>query len=291
MAAVRALPLACAAVSALLALIAAALFGAGDFIGGYASRRSHPLKVLATSTLAGLLLASVVGAATVDRFSAGPMLAGAAAGASGLLGMALLYHGLGRGPMAVVAPVTAVNSAAIPVVWGLATGDHLSPLQVLGVLVGLGSIFLVSRVPGGSGELPSGLLLEAVLAGAGFAGFYIVVDAADDAAAPWPVLGAALSAAVLTVAVALVLRIPPIPARTERTALLAASTGFMNVAANVLFLVALNIGLLSLVAVLTSLYPAATVILARTVLGERMGASQVVGIVGAVGAIALIGLG
>ena len=262
--------------AALLALLAATLFGLGDFCGGLASRRISALRVVASTHIIGLVLILVAAPLMADAFSVEALAVGALAGTFGMVGIGFLYRGLGRGPMAVVAPITAVNSAAIPVVWGLAFGEQLSPLHVLGILTGLGAIVLVSRIPGGSIAVPRGLVLESMLAGAGFAAFFIVIDAAQDQTAPWPLVGARIASVLLALGLLALRGGLRLPTRREGVSGL---------------IVAVNTGLLSLVSVLAALYPATTVVLARVVLSERMSRSQVVGMFGAIGSVALIALG
>ncbi len=274
--------------AAAYALISALLFGAGDFFGGLASRRTPVLVVVAASHVIGLCLIVAVAPLMAELFTVEDFLLGGLGGMFGMLGITCLYHCLGRGPMAVVAPITAVGSAAFPVLWGVGFGDHLSPLNILGILVGLVAILLVSRSPGHVGRVPAGLVLEAMLAGAGFGGFLIVLDATQSTTTPWPLVAARLVS--VTLAVLLVLRSgrSPIPRRSDGagTAILAA--GVFDMTANLAYLMAVNRGLLSLVAVLSALYPATTVGLARIVLDERMSRTQVVGMIGAVGAVACI---
>ena len=267
------------------------MFGLGDFCGGMASRRVSPLRVVAATHIDGLILVVPAAFLMAETFTGRSLLVGGAAGVFGMIGIGFLYRGLGRGPMAVVAPITAVNSAAIPVVWGLAFGEHLSPLHILGILVGLSAIVLVSRVPGGSEAVPPGLVLEAMLAGAGFAAFFIVIDAAQDSTAPWPLVGARI-ASVLLASVAVLSRGGQVlPARGEGVTALVLLAGVFDMAANVAFLAAVNTGLLSLVSVLAALYPATTVLMARVVLKVKMSRSQVLGMFGAIGSVALIALG
>ncbi|MBM16467.1 MAG: EamA family transporter [Acidimicrobiales bacterium] len=277
--------------AALLALLAASLFGLGDFCGGLASRRISALRVVASTHIIGLLLVLAAAPLMAEAFSVEALLLGALAGAFGMIGIGLLYRGLGRGPMAVVAPITAVNSAAIPVVWGLAFGEQLSTLHVLGILVGLLAIVLVSRIPGDATAIPKSLVLESMLAGSGFAAFFIVIDAAQDQTAPWPLVGARIASVLLTLALLALRGGPRLPLRMEGVTGLIVATGVFDMAANVAFLLAVNTGLLSLVSVLAALYPATTVVLARVVLSERMSRTQVLGMFGAVGSVALIALG
>ena len=274
--------------AALLALASAVLFGCGDFCGGLASRRIDALRVVATSHIVGLGLVLAAAPLMADHFTTDALLVGGLAGVFGIVGIALLYRGLGRGPMAVVAPITAVNSAAIPVVWGLVFGERLSAMHVVGILVGLSAIALVSRVPGHAGPIPKGLVVESMLAGAGFAAFFIAIDAAQDATAPWPLVGARIVSVTLAIVIVVVRGGPLLPTRRDGVAGIVVLAGVLDMVANVAFLVAVNRGLLSLVSVLASLYPAGTVILARTVLRERMSRAQVLGMVGAIGSVALI---
>ena len=277
--------------AALLALLAATLFGLGDFCGGLASRRISVLRVVAATHIIGLVLILVAAPFMAEAFSVDALALGALAGTFGMVGIAFLYRGLGRGPMAVVAPITAVNSAAIPVVWGLAFGEQLSPLHMVGIVTGLIAIVLVSRIPGGATAVPRGLVLESMLAGAGFAAFFIVIDAAQDKTTPWPLVGARIASVLLALALLALRGGPRLPARTEGVTGLIVATGVFDMAANLALLLAVNTGLLSLVSVLAALYPATTVVLARVVLKERMSRSQIIGMFGAIASAALIALG
>ena len=278
--------------AAALALLSALLFGAADFFGGTAARRTHVLVVVAASHLIGLALILAVAPAIAETVSGRDLAYGALAGLFGLLGIGLLYHCLSQGPMAVVAPITAISNFALPVLWGVAFGERLSAVNVVGVLLGLVAITLVSRGPNTGGvagptRVPTTLLLEALLAGVGFAGFYIVMAATAETSNPWPLV----SARVVAVGVALLLLVrvgrSPIPRRAEGgTAIVMA--GLLDMMANLAILAAIHRGLLSLTVVLASLYPATTVILARTVLDARMSRSQVVGLFGALAAVACI---
>ena len=278
--------------AAALALLSALLFGASDFFGGMAARRTHVLVVVAASHLIGLALILAVAPAMAETFASRDLAYGALAGLFGLLGIGCLYHCLSRGPMAVVAPITAISNAALPVLWGVAFGERLSVVNVIGVLLGLAAIALVSRGTRtgravSPTRVPPTLLLEALLAGVGFAGFYILMAATTEASLPWPLV----SARVVSLCVALLLLVrvgrSPIPRRAEGgTAIVMA--GLLDMTANLAILAAIHRGLLSLMVVLASLYPATTVILARTVLDERMSRSQVAGLFGALAAVACI---
>ena len=272
--------------AALFALVSAILFGAGDFFGGLASRRTRVLVVVASSHAIGLCLIVVVSPFMADTFTIRDFLLGGLAGVFGCMGIACLYHCLGRGPMAIAAPITAVGSAAFPVLWGVLSGDRLTTLNLLGILIGLAAIVLVSSTPGHVGKVSRGLVLEAMLAGAGFGGFLIAIDATDSATTPWPLVAARL--VPVAIAVALVLRSggSPVPRRSDGTVGAIIAAGIFDMTANLTFLLAVNRGQLSLTAAISALYPATTVLLARIVLHERMVRNQIVGMAVAVVAVA-----
>jgi drug/metabolite transporter (DMT)-like permease len=188
--------------------------------------------------------------------------------------------------MSVVAPTTAVTSAALPVMYGLARGERPAPLALAGVVLALGSVLLVSQDRTAAGGGSKGSVLTALAAGAGFGGFFILLDIAPDGAGLWPLVGARISSISLVVVLALATRRALRPSSGSLSIILAA--GVLDMVANVLYLLAKQQGLLSLVVVLVSLYPASTLLLARHVLGERLHAIQVTGVACALGAVALI---
>ena len=278
--------------AAVLALLSAVLFGAGDFFGGTAARRTHVLVVVAASHVIGLVMILAVAPVMADAVTGQDLVYGALAGLFGLLGIGCLYHCLGRGPMAIVAPTTAISNAVLPVLWGVAHGERLSAVNTAGVLLGLAAIGLVS---GGTGSrrlldaarVPPTLVFEALLAGVGFAGFYICMNATTEASTPWPLVSARVVSAGLALLLLLYVGRSPIPKRSEGGAAVVFA-GLLDMAANLAILLAIHRGLLSLTVVLSSLYPATTVILARTVLDERMSRNQVAGVAAALVAVACI---
>lgn len=273
-----------------LALVAAACFGTGDFAGGLASRRASLLVVVLGSHAIGLVGALVAAPFFAEAPTADDVGWGAAGGVFGLAGLALLYRGLATGPMAVVAPLSAISSAVVPLAWGLLDGERLSGASAAGVVVGLVAIVLVSAEAeqGDRPPVTTQLVIESLLAGAGFGAFFIFLDLADDASAPWPIVAARVLTTTMMVFLVLGRR-PPAPPRVTWPAILAA--GVFDVAANVAFLVATGDGDLSIVSVLSSLYPAATVLLAWAVLRERVGPRQLAGLGLAGVAIVLVGVG
>mgnify|MGYP000940875099 FL=1 len=274
----------------ILALISSALFGAGDFLGGVASRRTHVLVVVGASHVVGLFLILLVTPFMADTITLRDLGIGGIAGIAGVVGITFLYHSLSRGPMAVVAPIAAVSNAAVPALWGIYSGDRLSGPQLVGVVLGLAAILLVSRVSGeetSTGTTTPSLVGAALLSGVGFGGFFICMDLTAEATTPWPLVSARVVSAGIALLLLARMGRSPIPRRDEaRGAIVGA--GILDMTANLAILIAVHHGMLSLVAVLGSLYPASTVLLARYVLQERMARTQVVGLVVALAAIGAI---
>ena len=280
-------------------LAAALIYGAADFVGGLVSRRTNVLSVVLFSQLWGtapLLLAVPFFGAAVGRED---LAWGAAAGLAGAAGIVFLYRGLSIGRMTVVAPTTAVEAAIIPVIFGLAGGERPSALALAGVALALPAVALVSSSPrggpddgagdgGSEGRLPPGLL-DALAAGLAFGFFFISLERTGSGSGLWPLVMARATAMSSVAAVALFTRrsLRPSPGTTPSIA----TAGGLDVLANVLYLLASRQGLLSLVAVLTCLYPASTVLFARIVLHERLWRMQAAGLFLAAAGVALTALG
>lgn len=275
-----------------LALGAALAYGAADFAGGAVAKRAGVVRVVFLSQLFGtgltLLLLPVMASWPP---SAPGLWWGAASGIGGGTGVMLLYRGLAVGRMSVVAPLTGVEAAGIPVVFALLVGERPSALALGGVVLGLCAVGLVSSAPvaPGSTQARAAGVAEALGAGLAFGVFFICLDQAPDGAGIWPLVGARASSMTLIGAVALAgrVRLKPPPGTSSAIA----ATGLLDVAANVLYLLATQRGLLSLTAVITSMYPGGTVVLARVFLKERLARMQLVGLAIAGAAVILIGLG
>jgi drug/metabolite transporter (DMT)-like permease len=287
-------------VAVLLGLIASVTYGAADFIGGVVSRRNHVFTVLLWGQIVGSAWALVALPFLADGPpTAAALFLGSGAGVVGVLGAAALFLGLARGRMSVVAPVTAVLASSLPVVFGLLTGERPSVLTLLGVVVALGAIALVSMAPepGSRREdrqrmrvrLVADGLPEALAAGLCFAVFFVLLDRVPDGAGLWPVVGIRASSILIAggVVVAMGLRVRPAAGTTAAVLV----GGFLGSAADYVFLLSTRLGLLSVVVVLTSLYPVTTVVLARMVLGERMGRAQLAGLALAAVGVVLITAG
>jgi len=272
--------------AAILAMLCALVYGTADFCGGMAAKRSRVLSVVALSQLAGMLLIIVLLPLLPGRPDAAGLLWGLGAGVAGVLGLVLFYRALAIGVMSVVAPTTAVTSAALPVLFGLVSGERPAVMALIGVALALLSVLMVSRNPaaGGSTSLPA--LLAALAAGAGFGGFFIMLAQVPSGAGLWPLLAARVASVGIIVLAAVLTRRSLRPSGGSLAIITTA--GVLDMAANILFLLAEQQGMLSLVAVLVSLYPATTLVLARYVLGERLHAVQLTGVACALGSVALI---
>lgn len=275
----------------LLGLSAAVVYGAGDFLGALASRRNTAFAVVVWSQLVGLVI--LVGAVMVTgevRPPAADLMWGALGGIGGGTGVVLLYRGLAMGRMAVVAPTTGVVAATIPVLVGILLGERPAALALVGVVVALSAIGLVSAVPHTDDARPTTRrtppgLLEGIGAGLGFALFFICLAKTSGAADLWPLVTARVSI-VVAAAAGLVTRSSLRP--TAGSLPVIAACGVLDMVANLLYILASRHGMLSIVAVLVSLYPASTVVLARFVLHERLSRPQLIGLLSAGLGVALI---
>ena len=272
----------------LFALLAAAVYGVSDFIGGLASRRSPAITVLLVSYPIGAVLMAALLPVYGGPISAATLAWSVAGGVAGLTGVALLYTALGQAPMNIISPVTAVMSAVVPVAAGVAQGERPRLLAWLGIVLGLLAVTLISRQPADHPHGPIGWrpLAMAVLAGVGFGSYFICLAGTDPDSGMWPVVLSRLVSALLVVPLAAAaagfVRMPrPVLA-------LAMLAGTLDAVANFAFLLASRHGLLSLSSVITALYPAGTVLLAVLVLKERTGAVQRVGLGIAAAAVVLL---
>lgn len=274
----------------LLGLLAALAYGASDFIGGVGGRRASS-ETVAIMSQPIALLAAVVALIVFggDRPTAGALAWGAASGFGSGVGTIALYRGLAIGRMSVVAPVSAVLAAAIPAVVGLATGDSLSALRLSGLALALPGIALVSRQSSSEREPARSGVREASVAGAGFALLFIGLSQAGTASGAWPLVPGQAVAVVTVLVLGLTIGTA---AGTWRPALWPALlTGILGGLATLLYLAAAGRGELSVVAVLTSLYPAITIVLARLLLHESWGRIQVAGLGVSAVAVVLISVG
>jgi len=272
----------------LLATLSAVFYRAADFTGGMVTRRVAAIPVVLLSQATGLVMVAVIlPMLSTETPRAADLWWGAGAGLAGGVGVGLLYHALAIGTMSVVAPTTAVAAVAIPVITSIAMGERPGPLALAGILLGIAAIALVSRqtLHTPTTARSSGLGV-ALAAGVAIGLFLLALAQTRAASGLWPLLTARLASVTLFAVVAMVrrrsLRMP------ARLAALAVGGGALDMLANTLYLLAAQLGPLSPVATLSSLYPASTVLLARAVLGERLNRWQTAGVAAALVAVLLI---
>ncbi|MDH2443488.1 EamA family transporter [Amnibacterium sp. CER49] len=277
----------------LLSLVGAVVFGVADFLGGFATKRSPLHAVIVLGQLAGLLVLAPAALLVLTRFDWGSALWGAAAGIAGGVGLLAFYRCLATGTMSVVAPVTAVTAAAVPVLAGLALGERPSGVTVVGVLLAVIAVVLVSaeggRLPRWSTLRHDRGVIGALLSGAAFGLFFVLLSRSAAGSGIVPVAAARVTSISLVVGLALLLRRSLRPSRPGLPIILA--SGVADMTANVLFLVATRQGLLVVTSVLTALYPASTVLLAQLVLHERLGRLKAGGLAVAAAAVTCIAVG
>jgi drug/metabolite transporter (DMT)-like permease len=270
-----------------LGIAASLSWGVADFFGGIQSRRMPVVAVVLGSQLAGLVLIAAIVAVRGKAIPGGDfVLYAALSSVAGIVGLTSFYKGLSVGAMGVVAPLSSL-AAAIPLVVGIATGDRPSTLQAAGVAVAIVGVLLASREAGehGGGNVAKGAGF-ALISAVGFGCFFLAIDKASDSDVLWAVcVNRTVSVSLL--GLALLATRPKLDLRTADARTLAL-VGVLDILANGFFALAATKGLVSVVAVLASLYPVITVVLARVVLKERLRAPQRVGAALALAGVALI---
>ena len=275
----------------LLALGSAMVWGIGDYFGGRVSR-FHPAVIVTFlgQAVSLVLLAVAVWAMGTPIPDASTLLWGGTAGVVGCLALTGLYYAFARGAMTVVAPVSAVVGAVVPVVVGLATGERPRAIAYAGIAVAIVAVALVSGALGERHQpTPRRILFISALAGSGFGFFFVALDRTAHDSGFWPLLSSRVTSVPLLLAIVV---FTGARAGKERSLLvLAAAGGVLDVTANALYLAATRNGLLSIVAVVGSMYPASTVLLAFAVDRERVNRWQAFGMVLAGVALVLVTLG
>lgn len=275
-----------------LSLIAALGYGLSDFAGGVAARRIAVLRIVIVSYpvgLAGMLaLVPFLGGTP----STAELVYGALAGLAGGVAVLWFYAAMASGPMSVVSPLTALLVAGLPLGYGILTGERPRVIALIGAGLAVIAVVLVSRQEHSAVDEGTPVRFTAKVAwltvgsGASFAVYFVLLDKVGHNSGLWPLVVSRVSSTVLVLVSALIARqLRPSRGVPLRLSVVA---GLLDVVANVAFLYALRAGLLSMVSVLTSLYPAATVLLARIVLKERTGWIQRIGLVLAAVAVAMI---
>lgn len=277
--------------SVLLALGSAITFGVADFLGGIASRRTTAWTVvLGSQFFGGLMLVVLLPVLPPATVQTSDLLWGAAAGMAGAVALTQFFRALALGTMSVVAPVSAVISGAVPVVAGVGFGERPSAVSWFGIALALPAIACIARERSEIVEKTRpDVLLSAVLGGFGFGVFFVLLDRTGDGAGIQPLISArATSVLILGTVGLLSARLAPV--RGKLLGIIALS-GVLDMTANTLFLYAVREGLLALGSVISAMYPASTLVLARAFLGERLQRIQVTGLVLAAVAVALVALG
>lgn len=275
-----------------LALGAALAYGLSDFLGGVLSRRISPWTVALLAQFVGATTLCTAALTIASDLTAADLAWGAASGIGSGLGTLFLYRGLGGGHMNVVAPLSALGAAVLPVVVGLGLGERPAALTWVGIGCALPAIWLVSRAGSDVAEQagrPGAGVRDGLLAGAGFGLLFVGLGQVPESAGLWPLaLGQSVAFALL--AVGAVLAHAPIRSAGYRMLGAAAAVGVCAAAATVLYQLAVRSQLVSVAAVLTSLYPALTVALAAVFLQERMNRTQAIGLGLAAAAVVLVAL-
>jgi drug/metabolite transporter (DMT)-like permease len=305
--------------AAALALLGALVYGSADFLGGLAAKRLRSIVVTCVAAASGLLVLALAYPFFEERWTASDVAWGALSGVIGVVAIGLLYACLAIGPMSILSPLTAVVSAIAPMIWGLTIGgEQLSPIGFGGLAVALVAVVLVGFIPGQGAvrPRPRGILM-AIGSGLAIGAFLIVMDQTSPSSGVVPLIlnrgvNALITAAIVGVLIIAAVRrgrtaaaalapqgtvvgatptghadlehtgtvpVGPAHAIPARAWTLAIACGLVDTLANVLMLVALRLGDLSVVAALTAMYPAGTIILAALVLRERIAAVQWVGLV------------
>jgi drug/metabolite transporter (DMT)-like permease len=271
-----------------LGLAAATAYGVGDFAGAVASRRHNAVTVLLYSYPVGAVLMTALLPLFPGTLSGRVVLFGFLGGAAGLVGVIVMYSLMTIAPMNVISPVTAVLAAIVPVVVGVAIGERPAVAAWAGIALGVVAVVLVSRTREDHphGKIALRVLALATLSGLGFGAYFVFLARAGHDSGLWPLVVSRIGSALL---------ILPVAARrrayhriTDRTFGITMLAGVCDAGANMFFLLASREGLLSLASVLTSLYPAVTVLLAMALLKEHATRTQRFGLLLAGASVVLI---
>ncbi len=267
-------------------LCSALAWGAGDFAGGFASRRANALTVVFFSQmLGGILMLGLAPVLAEHAPDARQVLAGMLAGAFGVLGLVSLYQGLASGRMGLVAPLSAVVTAVIPMGFSFIVEGLPTALQLFGLAAAMTAVWLLSS-PGGEMRIEKGELRLSLSAGLGFGLFFILMDHASGQAVLWPLLASKIGAVTVMFVLLTATRQLAPPPRGQLVFI--ATAGILDTAGTAAFAAAAHLGRLDISTVLASLYPASTILLAWLVFRERLGRRQWFGVVTAGIALVLI---
>lgn len=288
-----------------IGLLGALVYGSADFLGGLASRTIGPLRVTAVSALTGLVGLLVVMLFVGGHWSVSAVGWRALSGVTGAAAISLLYACLAIGPMSILSPLTAVVSAVVPMTWGLLGGEHLGPIGFVALGLALVAVILVGFVPEKGAVRPSlrGVLM-ALCSGALIGAFLIEIDQTPHDSGLVPlVLNRGVSGAIMFSTIGITTLAARRRAKADASVeeattdarsrwvpglALAIACGLVDTVANVLLLTGIRLGDLSVISVLTAMYPAGTIILAAVVLRERIAPVQWAGLILALSAAGML---
>ncbi len=271
--------------SAAFGAACAALWGAGDFCGGLAAKRTGVYAVVVGSQLCGVAALVVLAVASHEMIPPLVNLAGCgAAGVCGAVGLLALYRALAVGRMGMAAPISGVLSAAVPVAAGALLQGLPGPLTLAGFALALAGVWLVSYTDAGVFQ-PRALVLP-IVAGLGFGLFIVMIGRMSGGAVYWPLVAARVTSLSMLTVVAIASDQPRLPGARDLP--LVAMAGLFDAAGNAFLVLAAHAGRLDVAGVVSSLYPVSTVVLAVVILRERVSRWQLAGLVAAFSAIVLI---
>jgi drug/metabolite transporter (DMT)-like permease len=272
-------------IPAAYSLTAVGVWGASDFLGGVGARRANAFLFTAIVHISGMVVMGTLALITHAPFPGhASLIWSLLAGSVGGMALALFYRSLASGNMGLVAPVAAVVGAAIPTIATAFTEGFPGYRHVLGFVVAGIGVWLISRAEGDTGR-PEGLGM-AVLAGIGFAGFYLCIHQAGDASALWASACSRVGSLLVTGAIVLFGR--HLRAVAAPVLAIAMVAGTLDITGSAVFIRAAQIGRLDDAVVLSSLYPAVTVVLARIFLHEHFSRARTIGMVAALAAVPMI---
>ncbi len=274
----------------LLALAAATLSGSGDFLGGLASRRDRVMAVVLVNHLAGVVTVLALGPLFGGGLDAPTVLFGSLAGISGAMAVIALYTGFSRSAIGVVSPIAAVGAGVWPALWQVARGEIPTALVIVGLVVGLIAIWTISS--GGpisdADDVATGVRFG-LLAGLGFGGLLIFLSLAADDSGIWGLLPARIAGTLVLLVIVAKMPGKRLPGRGAIFPAMGA--GLLVTLGNGLFVIATTEGSLAVVSVISAMFPAATVVLAWLVLGERLTRQRRLGLALALVAVGLVAVG
>lgn len=266
----------------MFSLFAATAYGVGDFFGALATRRSHPIWVSFIGHLFYTLIAFIGLTIFGGIWSSEAGVWGIATGASEAIGFLVFYFALNLGNVSLVAPLVSVIYASVPIVWGLVTGAELNQIQMIGLVIGIIAVVALSGEKNDASNRQKGfiapIILTSLISGIVWGFSTVALSYVPALSGMVPVLVAGLTALVLITITLAITRGNLVPQLTRTSVIPAIWSGALFGLANLFIISALRFGSLTLVGLLTALYPLATVVLARIVLKEKISSLRWVGI-------------